>query len=248
MSWKDLVKSYLTNEEPLGDPIEKVYEKTFPLEGAGTFNLKTIRGSVRLTTHDQPQVNVHAVLRSETGDQERLDELRILEHTQPGFVAIEVDYNQIIKIKARDGIFVHFTIAVPRQANLNLDLHKSNYNIDPSSGALHIKVGKASGTVKGIHGPFTLENQKGNFTGNLNGPQPIEIHDQGGNIQLEIKGEPDYRVNGSTQKGLINVSGADIQQSMGEKREIQLSGTLGNGTHPLNLTSKKGNINLLFVG
>lgn len=248
VNWKDLVKSYLTDDEPKGDPIEKTYDREFDLPAGGQFRLKTIRGSVRITTHAKPSLQVHAVMISETGDQERLDKLSIIEKVQPNQVTLEVDYSAIIKIKARDGIFVHFTIAMPEGCDLTLDCHKSDYEIDAPSGQISIISGKASGNVKGIRNNFQLQNSKGRFTGDFDGPHAIQIVDQGGNIQLNVRGAQDYSVTGCTHKGLININGADVKQTLSDKRQITLDGTLGAGTHPLNLSTQKGNINVSFLG
>lgn len=247
VNWKELVKSYLIEDEPKGDPIEKTYEKHFPLSSNGTFSLNTIRGSVRITTHQESEVKIHAVMRSETGDQERLNKLRIIDKASASKVSIEVDYSEITKIKARDGIFVHFIIGLPEDCSLILDASKAEFDVDCPSGSITVMSGKARGKLKGIRNAFEYSNQKGNLAADMTGPHPVNIIDQSGNVQLTVRGPQDYRITGGSQKGLVNVNGADVNQQLNEKRQVTLDGILGGGTHAMKLNTQKGNINVTFV-
>ncbi len=165
---------------------ERTIDRTIDLAAGGRLSLDAERGSVQLTSWDQPTVRVHVRIeppQGATADYARrsVDAVAIQVTGGGRAVRVRADYSRVpwafffLRIE-RDLPRVHYEITAPRRVDLNLDIDRSDVSLEgfdgqltlvldrsrldarDLSGALDLRVDRGPAiTVTGLHGSLDLD-------------------------------------------------------------------------------------------
>ncbi len=175
----------------------KEVNKTVDLSPTGHISIDTYKGSVDVTTWDSQRVEIRARIEPDGScgdDEERVRDTEVRIDSSPDSLRIKSDYDKVRKAAPLMGLFnwncgtlpfVHYTLKVPRTAQLKIKDYKSEIRIAGLRSNLQIDSYKGTMTLTGLDGSLDLETYKGEarveFT-NLERKSRIETYK--GNIQV----------------------------------------------------------------
>lgn len=166
-------------------------------------------------------------------------------------VSIEVDYDQANDIfdawkrRNRTMPYVDFDIFVPEDANISVESHKGNMDIDAPSGEIEIESHKGKGTLRNVRSDLEIETHKGDFNVEIAELADLEVETHKGNVTIDILNAADFRIEGESHKGALNVNGRNVKIAK-EKRESILTYSEGSAKNEISLETHKGDITLNF--
>ena len=148
----------------------KEVRRTIPLTGSGHLQIDTYKGEIRVTTWDQPQVELYARIEADGVDSEsqRLasgTEVRIDATTDT--VRLKSDYPARAHWNTDDNVslpFVRYTIRMPRTAELRIKDYKSEIEVSGLNAHLDIDTYKGDTRVHGQAGTIRMNTYKGHGT------------------------------------------------------------------------------------
>ena len=151
----------------------KEVRRTIPLSSSGHVEIDTYKGEVRVTTWDQPQVEVFARIESDGTNSESI---RLVNDTEVRIDAtgsslhLKSDYPKQ-NWHWNDGNvslpFVRYTIRMPRTAELRIKDYKSEIEVSGLRAALEIDTYKGDTKVDGQAGTIRMKTYKGHGTFDL---------------------------------------------------------------------------------
>jgi putative adhesin len=236
-----------------GQEIREI-RKTLPLIADGQLSLDTFKGSVTITTWDNPQVEIYARIEP---DGQSADERKMVQNTEvridagSGSIRIKSDYD---KINQRDWDedsgslpLIHYTIKLPRTARLKIEDHKSKINISDLHSDLKIETHKGSVTVSRMDGAVELETHKGDARvefANLARGSQFETHK--GEIEIVVPRQKGFDLDSEVGKGANLDSDYDLGalKVSREDRETRYRGAINGGGPLLRVNSYKGNLRI----
>ena len=151
-------------------------DKTVALKTNGELIIDTYKGSITITTWDKAQVGIHAKIEAdEEFDSkyaaEKVKDTEIRVDESDGRVKIKTDYDNVREHSRGfwslfDDVsgslpFVHYTITMPRTANLRIKDYKSQTSVTELSAAIDINTYKGEVAISKIAGSLKLETYKG---------------------------------------------------------------------------------------
>jgi DUF4097 and DUF4098 domain-containing protein YvlB len=134
-------------------------EKTVPFPANGTVKLKNFSGNVEITGENRSDISLVAV---RTATRERLDHVKLDIQTSGDTVTIDAN--------KRDGSWEHhddnvvetaFTIKVPKNANLDVDVFSSAVTVTSVAGRHHVHGFSSELRLSGSTGPVDAETFSG---------------------------------------------------------------------------------------
>jgi hypothetical protein len=153
--------------------------KIVPLNSNGRLVIDTYKGSITITTHEKPEVEVDVKIESDDSDSD--DAARDVKDTE---IEINGEGNEVTLKTNYDNIehehykhfwdfftdhsgssysrpLVHYTIKMPRKAELNIKDYKSQARIDNLQSDLKYNTYKGEVEINNLNGSIDLETYKG---------------------------------------------------------------------------------------
>jgi hypothetical protein len=156
-----------------GQAQSRQFERTVTLDSGGYLSLEATKGSVKLSSWDRNEVQIHAVIRAEA----RLDAdyaRRTVEATTVdvtgggGDVRIRSNYDQVPYDK--EGLWVgssrrvpeiHYEIRAPRKVQLRLDIDRSDTTLTSFEGRIDLVADRSRLDLKDLTGAISVEVDRG---------------------------------------------------------------------------------------
>jgi hypothetical protein len=152
---------------------DTTFEETVTLEPGGRLSLDTTRGSVRLTSWDQPTVEIRARIEPPSGVDDDYARAAVEGTT------IEVEASgRAVRIRSnfddvpRRGLFrgmrslprVHYEIRAPRQVDLHLDIDRSDTTVRGFEGRLVFDLDRSDLDASDLTGEIVMDLDRGVLT------------------------------------------------------------------------------------
>ena len=218
----------------------KKISETVQLDKDGRVLIDTYKGSIEVTTWDRDEVVIDAVIEAdENRELVALTEVRI--QRRGSTLQIESDYS---KAKKNGGSwrlfgnnnsvslpFVHYTIRMPKSAELGIEDYKSEIDVEDLYADLEIETYKGSVRVDNIEGDLLLDTYKGDVEVRaLAGGLEAETYK--GNIDVEFT-ELAGHTNIDTYRGEVRLylprnSGFDLDANLGRGGDLDSDFSLAN--------------------
>lgn len=234
--------------------------KTLPLKADGEITIDTYKGSVKITTWDKPQVEIHA--RIEADDEfdtkysaEKVRDTDVRIDATDSHIRIKTDYDNIKEHHHafwswfEDGSgslpLVHYTISMPATANLNIKDYKSSSSVKSLRSNLDFNSYKGDVEITDLEGSIKLETYKGEARVALNTMKDrSRFETYKGTITItlpkksafDLDAELGYRTDFTTDFDF------ELQSHGRHHRDSEFHGPVNGGGASLILRSTKGNI------
>jgi DUF4097 and DUF4098 domain-containing protein YvlB len=224
--------------------ITKDYDRTFPLQPGGTFELQNVNGTVDVQGWDRNEIEVRAVKTARNNESD-LERVSIDVDAKPGSVAVSTRYPQNEGVE----VAVEYTIHVPHCAHVE-------------------HIGTVNGTLRisGVEDVQDLHTVNGNIEV-YEGGGNVHAHTTNGSVHVELLhlrdalGVSAETTNGSLLFAVPSDTQADLEarcmngnfsselpvsmQASQKPREIH--GKLGKGGAPIRLRTVNGGIRLVVL-
>jgi len=148
---------------------EKTISETLDLDANGLLSIDTYKGSITVTTWDREEVQIDVLIEADDDD-ELVEDTEVHITGNERRLRIETDYDEAKRNKRGWSPFgnnsyslpyVHYTIRMPRTAELTIDDYKSEIDIRTLEADLELETYKGSVEVRGLIGSLNLETYKG---------------------------------------------------------------------------------------
>lgn len=239
--------------------------KTLPLKSDGRLVIDTYKGTVTVTTHDKPQVEIHVKIESEDTDPRDaardIEDTEIDIHSYSNEVTLHTNYNKV----ERDNNFnfwdwisnprettnslplVHYTIKMPRTAELKIKDYKSESRIEGLTSSLTLNTYKGTLEVLDFNGGVDLETYKGDARisfATLKSDSHFETYK--GKITVDIPKRTGFELRTDFGKRVHFSSDFDVETHERDRKHhyYDYSGKINGGGPTLNFNSEKGDIRL----
>jgi hypothetical protein len=210
--------------------IERVIEKSFPVQPGGLLTVETQGGNIRVETSDAPTVKVvaHQVIKadSESEADELLKKLTLVMEQNGQGVSASSKYE-----KKRSGwgwgswppVQVSFVVTVPTKYNVNLKTSGGDIAMKDLLGKVHVRTSGGNINLGKISGDIDAGTSGGNIK-LVEGGGAVKLDTSGGNVSVE-------HAVGVTD---LDTSGGDI--------------TIGSVENTLSASTSGGNVTAGIVG
>lgn len=241
---------------------ERSFNKSFDVAPNARFSLDCFKGEIKIRTGDVSTIQVNARIYPDEGPDSDLKYVSIDTSSASGYVRIEVEYDADSMSRTRRGEdnssgilrnwsgtslpFVDFDIVVPRDASLDLESHKSTFDVEAPAGAVRIETHKGTGTIKGVRNDFELSTHKGRFDVEIDKLADLEIDTHKGDVDVVIHDARDFSLRGETDSGKLDFEGYYVRVERDDHHGEYVSETIGSGIHRIDLDTHKGRIKLHF--
>ncbi len=240
---------------------EKAFDKTFDVAPGARLKLECHKGLIKIRTGDVSTIRVIARIYPDEGPDYDLEHVTIATSSGTSYVSVVVEYDAAAMSGSRRGTdspgilsdwegtslpLVDFDIVVPNDASLDLESHKSVFDVEVPSGEVKIDSHKGRGTITRIKNDFELSTHKGEFEVEIDQLGDLEIDTHKGKVNVVIHNARDFRLQGETDSGDLDFAGYDIRVERGEHHGKFASTTIGSGEHRIDLDTHKGRIKLDF--
>lgn len=236
--------------------------KTMPLNSGGRLSIDTYKGSITITSWDKNEVEVYAKIEPDvqawSGDDEedvRDTEVRITGSTNE--VRIKTDYDKLRR--HRDGFwgmfgessgslpFIHYTIKMPRTAQLRVKDYKSKTKISDLHSDLELNTYKGEVEISNLEGSIDLETYKGEvdvvFSKLARGSR-FETYK--GDVRISLPKKTGFELDSDFGRRTDFMSDFDVQTRYRDRRrrDADYYGNVNGGGPRLQLKSEKGTFRL----
>jgi DUF4097 and DUF4098 domain-containing protein YvlB len=248
-----------------GSPQSKDFKKTVELESGGSLTLSTDKGSVRLSSWSQNQVEV--VARIDPPEEASQDYARravegvVIEVTGGGnSVTVRSNFEDFGS-RSRSLPNIHYEIRAPRSLKLNVDIDRSKMELNGFEGSVSLHTDRTPVTASDLAGDIRVQMDRGQLTlakirGSINiDTDRTDIDLQGvrfdGDSRFDMdRGELDIKL--SENQGLaietdISRRGdfsTDLQVNVKNMRGKNFDGTINGGGPRLVFRTDRGRIRL----
>jgi hypothetical protein len=233
--------------------------KTMDIPLDGTVSIDTYKGSITVTTWNNPKVEIIADIESDgEGDdeQEKVDDTEIKIRERGNEITIATDYDRVhdhhswffdlFGQNSGSMPFVHYRISMPVTASLKIKDYKSDTKISDLKSSLTMETYKGSVIVRQFEGAIDLETYKGEaevyFT-QLSDDSKFETYK--GKIEIFIPEKNSVTIDADLGKRVEFDSDFDIQFKRQSRHDKHILNDLNGGGKVIKLRSEKGNIKLL---
>jgi hypothetical protein len=155
--------------------------KTFPLKSDGRLVIDTYKGSISITTHDKPQIEIKVKIESDDTDPQDaardIEDTEIDIHSTTNEVTLHSNYRKVernhdfnffdwLANPEREISYslpsTHYTIVMPRRAELRIKDYKSESHIDGVASSITLNTYKGTVEIVDFNGGIDIETYKGN--------------------------------------------------------------------------------------
>jgi hypothetical protein len=230
----------------------KEVRRTFPLTSQGHLEIDTYKGDVKVTTWDQPQVEVYARIEPDgasSGSLQFANETEVRMDSTGDNVHLKSDYPKWTHWNLENDVsmpFVRYTIRMPRTAELRIKDYKSEIEVSGLSASLEIDTYKGDTRVKAHAGAIRMHTYKGHGI--------FELSALGAHNSFDTyKGEFDIQMPANARFDVVSDSGrrATIRSAFpfvlpagNYSRTSQFTARVNGGGSEVVLKSYKGDVNI----
>jgi len=226
----------------------KEFHKTLPLDPAGHFSLDTYKGSIRITTWDQPQAAIHARIVPDPSGwfAGSVDDVEIRVDNSPGDVRVKSEYRHHAFVEGNMPN-VEYTIHVPRRVTLSVKDYKSDSDVSGVEGAVDFDTYKGVVRLSGLRGGLHLNTYKGDvhaIFASFAAASRVDTYK--GEIDLSLPQSSAFTL--STKLERRATLETDFAQTVrSTSRQHGYNGSINGGGPELRVNSYKGGIRLRSV-
>ena len=239
----------LTLAGALGAAESKEIHRTIPLDTTGRLVIETYKGSVRVSTWDRNEVDIAVRIEEDWGlmaDSIRNADLRV--DTGLHEVRLESHYRRPtpFDLSGSQPLF-HYTIRMPRSANLRIKDYKSSSEVDGLTGDLEVNTYKGTLRVRDLEGALAVTTYKGDVRAEFakfSARSRVETHK--GTVELRLPRESRFDLR--TELGRKSGLNSDFRQMESvrtssyryRRANRSMDGAVNGGGPELRLKSDKG--------
>ena len=145
---------------------KKEIDKTFSLNKNGVVEIDTYKGSINITTWDKAEVKIHVEIEPDgwgRDEKDKVEATEIIFRNSATSVSMKTDYDEHSSFWGNSGNnpLVHYTITMPKTAELEVDDYKSDTDITGINADIFFETYKGSVIIKDLVGSIDLETYKG---------------------------------------------------------------------------------------
>jgi hypothetical protein len=232
---------------------ERFYEQEFPVGAGARLELESFKGKITLRTDEGSTVRVSARIYSDEGTRpELVDFMEIEAHARESYVELSAEFDQGEAEEAEllgrswSQPSVDWEIVLPDDMSVELESHKSEFDLQVPAGSIEVESHKGEGSIRGVRGRFEIETHKGEFDVEVQALSHVEVETHKGRVELTVHGAADLAVSAESHRGRLEFEGRDIvvEEEDGEKfvdyRE-------GDGSRTMELETHEGTIRVRFL-
>ncbi|HAL56505.1 MAG TPA: hypothetical protein DCP63_08525 [Bacteroidetes bacterium] len=235
-------------------------KKTVPLSADGRVSIDTYKGSVTVTTWEKGEIEIFARIESDDHGryaEERIRDTEVRIDATPTSVRIKSEYDKVRRHHGGFwGIFdgdwgslplVHYTIKMPRTAQLRIKDYKSEIKVSDLKSNADIETYKGRVDVLNLDGSLTLETYKGEVWAdfvNLNARSSFETYK--GEIEVKLPKGKGFELDADIGRRGRFDSDFDLERRTASRRdrEYDYRGPVNGGGPTVSLKTSKGTIRL----
>ena len=229
--------------------VKETEELTFDVAPGARISLENINGDIVIVGGSGDKV--HVVAHKKAGQQEYMDELKVVVNADKDYIRIETRHP-----KSEGGWFkwgndssgsVSYELEVPAGVNLDtVSTVNGDVNIKAVSGLVKAETVNGSLEAAGLKGDVDLETVNGSVKADfdqLGAGQRVTAEAVNGKIVLLVPGNISARVNAETVNGSINADDFGLKPEKGFVGR-DLSGEIGGGDARISLDTVNGSIRI----
>jgi len=203
-------------------------DRTIPLQPGGTIVLKNFSGDVRISGTGGSQVVLKAV---RTATRERLDRVKLDIRVDGSTLRIDANKKERDwddEEKKDNVVETEFELAVPAQANLDINAFSSDITIDGVDGRQKLHTFSGAISVRNGTGPFSINSFSGSIDVDLSGAASPEIEAEtfSGDIEARVAGTAGADVEFNSFSGGLS---SDLPLTLRSGSRKRFSGALNAG-------------------
>lgn len=142
----------------------KDFKKTVPIDANGRFSLDTYKGSIHISAWDQPQAEIQAHIVEDSGfNPVPVEDVEIRVDSFGGGVRVKTDYRRHFSWMEGSLPEVHYTIHVPRGANVTVEDYKSDSDISGIQGDVDFHTYKGTARLDGLQRAANIKTYRGDI-------------------------------------------------------------------------------------
>ncbi|MGD1044620.1 MAG: DUF4097 family beta strand repeat-containing protein [Bacteroidota bacterium] len=239
--------------------------KTIPFKSGGLLVIDTYKGSITITTHDKPQVEVYVKIESDDADSRDaardVEDTEIEIHSTDKEVRLHTNYRNVERNNYHnfwDWItdphetsnslpLVHYTIKMPRTTELRIKDYKSESHIEGLTSCLTLNTYKGTVEVFDLEGGIDLETYKGDVRisfAMLKNDSHFETYK--GKISVSIPQRTSFELQTDFERRVNFSTDFDVETHERDRKHhhYDYSGKINGGGPMLEFKSDKGEIRL----
>ena len=230
--------------------VTETEEMTYEVNADARISLENINGDIRITGGGGDKV--HLVAEKKAGNQEYLDELKIVVDADEDYIRIETRHP-----KSEGGWFnwgsdssgsVSYVLEVPETVNLDtISTVNGDVKISAVNGQVKAETVNGSLEAVGLKGDVKLETVNGSVKAEfdqLGEGQRVSADAVNGKIVLVLPGNASARVEAETVNGSIDADDFGLEAEKGFVGR-DLSGEIGGGDARISLDTVNGSIKIM---
>jgi hypothetical protein len=203
----------------------KTVSETVALSHEGRVVVDTYKGSINVTTWDRAEVSIEALIEADENDElVELTEVHIDRSGQT--LQIATDYKKAERAR-KSGLFgtrslslpfVHYTIRMPRTAELRIEDYKSDINVADLDADLNLETYKGEVHLDRISGELQIETYKGD----------VQVTGLDGSLQAETyKGTIEAHFSEFAGNSSVDTYRGEIDLTFPERAGFELDADMG---------------------
>ena len=229
--------------------VEETEEFTFDVNPGARVSLENVNGDITITGGSGEQVKVTA--HKKAGNQEYLDELKVVADADADYVRIETRHPKHesgwLNWGDNGNGSVSYELSVPADVTLDaIETVNGDVRISAVDGT--VKAGTVNGglEVENLSADVNLETVNGTITADfdtLGAEQRVDAEAVNGRIELLLPADASARVNAETVNGSIDAEDFGLQPEKGFVGR-DLSGEIGGGDARISLDTVNGSVKI----
>lgn len=231
----------------LSADVKETEEMSFDVNSGARISLENINGDIRIS--GGPGETVKVVARKKAGEQEYLDDLKILVEADNDYVRIETRHPKSegswFKWGKDSSGSVSYELTVPSDVNLDvIETVNGDVEIDSVSGKVKSSTVNGSLNVSGLESDVDLETVNGSIEADfeaLGDGQRVNAEAVNGKIVINLPPNASARINAETVNGSIVADDFGLEPEKGFVGR-DLSGEIGEGDARITLDTVNGSI------
>jgi len=231
---------------------KKVIDKTFSLNKDGVVEIDTYKGSIKITTWDKAEIKINVVIEADgwgRDDKDKVEATEIIFNNSASRVSMKTKYDEHSSFWGNSGSnpMVHYTITMPKTAELEVNDYKSETNISGINANIVFETYKGSVFIKDLVGSIDLETYKGDveveFSKLL---KDSKFESYKGRIDVKLPADAKFSVDAELDdKGDFD-SDFELKSNQRRRRDDEyIRGDVNGGGPFLEFTTYKGDFRIL---
>jgi|WetSurMetagenome_2_1015567.scaffolds.fasta_scaffold34345_1 hypothetical protein len=242
--------------------------KSIPLRADGCLVIDTYKGSITITTYEKPQVEVDVKIESDDSeswnDGEDVKDTEIQFEGEGNEITIHTDYENVKNHRHHHSDFwdwitdtfesssslplVHYTIKMPRTAELKIKDYKSRTRIEDLQSDIRLNTYKGEVDIDNLAGGIELETYKGTVRVSFSKiKSDCRFETYKGNVTVVIPKDNGFKLQTDFERRVDFATdfNADKQEHGNKhRRYYDYSGSINGGGPMLEFKSEKGDLRL----